>query len=199
MSTALQLSFNGKNVRILGTNESPLFVTADVCKCIGISNARDAFAALDEDEKGVANTDTLGGIQKVTVVNESGLYSLIFKSRKQEAKEFKKWVTSEVLPAIRKTGSFSIRPQPNLASVIALLESKNSANARELIEILSPSNEYGTISEKSGLPRTRYTPGYFTSRWATNGETLRLMAALENQMLIDEVMSHVEAQMGLSQ
>lgn len=82
------------------------FVAADVCKALGILNSRDALSRLDEDEKGVATTDTLGGRQQVSTVNESGLYSLIFSSRKESAKRFKKWATSEVLPAIRKHGGY---------------------------------------------------------------------------------------------
>jgi prophage antirepressor-like protein len=67
-----------------------------------------AVASLDDDEKGVSNVYTLGGMQKMLCINESGLYHLIFTSRKGEAKAFRKWVTSEVIPSIRKTGSYSI-------------------------------------------------------------------------------------------
>ncbi len=82
-------------------------MAADVCAALSIANSRDAVTRLDEDEKGVATIDTLGGRQEMATVNESGLYSLILGSRKPEAKRFKKWVTSEVLPAIRKTGSYN--------------------------------------------------------------------------------------------
>ncbi len=91
----------------------PWFVAKDVCDVLSIRNDRDAFARLDDDEKGVAITDTLGGRQEMNTVNESGLYSLIFQSRKAEAKKFRKWVTSEVLPAIRKNG-FYVNPGTKL-------------------------------------------------------------------------------------
>ena len=84
----------------------PLFVAADVCKALGIANSHDAMYRLDDDEKGVASTDTLGGIQHLTVVTESGLYSLVLGSRKPEAKAFKRWITHEVIPTIRKTGGY---------------------------------------------------------------------------------------------
>jgi prophage antirepressor-like protein len=73
----------------------------------GVSNGRDAISRLDNDEKGVGNIDTLGGKQDLVIINESGLYSLVLTSRKSEAKRFKKWVTGEVLPSIRKTGSYN--------------------------------------------------------------------------------------------
>uniref|UniRef100_Q47D35 BRO, N-terminal n=1 Tax=Dechloromonas aromatica (strain RCB) TaxID=159087 RepID=Q47D35_DECAR len=80
------------------------FIAADVCKALGLD--RTATSRLDEDEKGVCSTHTLGGIQQVAIISESGLYSLIFRSRKELAKRFKKWVTSVVIPSIRKHGGY---------------------------------------------------------------------------------------------
>lgn len=99
--------FQSTTVRTVIKDGEPWFVAKDVCDVLEIGNSRDVVAALDEDEKGVDNIDTLGGKQNLNVVNESGLYALIFKSRKPEAKTFRKWVTSEVLPAIRKTGKYA--------------------------------------------------------------------------------------------
>ncbi len=76
------------------------------CECLDIGNSRDAVAALDEDEKGVDSIDTPGGAQEMSIISEAGLYSLILRSRKPEAKAFKRWITHEVLPAIRKTGGY---------------------------------------------------------------------------------------------
>lgn len=84
----------------------PWFVAVDVCRALSIGNSRQALSYLDEDEKGVTSNDTPGGDQRVSTVNEPGLYSLILRSRKPEAKAFKRWVTHEVLPSIRKTGSY---------------------------------------------------------------------------------------------
>lgn len=95
-------------VRVVGTPESPMFVAADVCAVLEIANSRDAIAALDDDEKGVALTDTPGGRQQMQAVTESGLYHLIFKSRKAAAKRFRRWVTDEVLPEIRRTGTYEL-------------------------------------------------------------------------------------------
>lgn len=106
--------FEGEHlVRVVKTGESePWFVAADICRVLGIKNARDAASALDEDEKGVAITDTLGGRQEMLIISESGMYALVFRSRKESAVRFRKWVTGEVLPSIRKTGVYTNRPKP---------------------------------------------------------------------------------------
>lgn len=100
-------NFNGKNVRvILGIDGEPRWVASDVAKILGHPRATDMTKYLDDDEKGVINSHTPGGPQKLTVITEPGLYSAILRSRKPEAKAFKRWVTHEVIPSIRKTGSY---------------------------------------------------------------------------------------------
>lgn len=101
------------SVRTIAIDGEPYFVGKDVAVILGYSNPRDALAKhVDDEDKGVAKCDTLGGIQDLTVINESGLYSLILSSKMPNAKKFKHWVTSEVLPSIRKTGSYQV-PQSN--------------------------------------------------------------------------------------
>jgi anti-repressor protein len=82
-------------------NGEPWFLLADICAELDIANSRDAASRLD-DEKHVVNANALGGVKRMTVINESGLYSLILTSRKAQARRFKKWVTSEMLPSIRR-------------------------------------------------------------------------------------------------
>ena len=84
----------------------PWFVAKDVCRILEIAKYRDAVARLDDDERESVLMDTLGGTQQMVAVNESGLYHLIFQSRKPEARKFRKWVTSEVLPSIRRKGFY---------------------------------------------------------------------------------------------
>ncbi|UOK17169.1 antirepressor [Bordetella phage vB_BaM-IFTN3] len=84
----------------------PWFVCTDVASALGYLTAKDAARHLDDDEKGRHIVPTPGGDQNVTIINESGLYALVLRSRKPEARKFAKWVTSEVLPTIRKTGSY---------------------------------------------------------------------------------------------
>lgn len=100
------LDFQGKPVRFVGTPEKPEWIAADVCDVLGLTNSRKAIADFDEDEKGVTISYTLGGKQEMATVYESGLYRLIFASRKAEAQAFKKWVCNEVLPSIRKFGTY---------------------------------------------------------------------------------------------
>ena len=84
----------------------PWWVAKDVCNVLGLTNSRMALEALDEDEKGVSKVYTLGGEQDMNIISESGLYALIMRSNKPEAKRFRKWVTGEVLPTLRKTGHY---------------------------------------------------------------------------------------------
>ncbi len=94
------------NVRIVMKGQEPWFVAKDVCECLAISKHRDAISRLDADERGSLKVDTLGGKQEMATVNEYGLYSLVLSSRKPEAKEFKRWITHDVIPQIRKTGQY---------------------------------------------------------------------------------------------
>ncbi|WP_303226615.1 BRO family protein [Sutterella wadsworthensis] len=104
----IAFSFENTSVRTLGTPEAPLFVAIDICKALSHSNPRKAIADLVDPEDIVkAEIDTAGGKQTVNCVTESGLYALIFGSKLESAKRFKRWVTSEVLPAIRKQGYYA--------------------------------------------------------------------------------------------
>ena len=99
--------FEGRQVRIVTDAQGePWFVAADVLSTISLD--RKALERLDDDEKGVNSIHTPGGVQEMTTVNEPGLYALVLGSRKAEAKRFKRWVTHEVLPAFRKTGSYAV-------------------------------------------------------------------------------------------
>ena len=97
-------SFATQSVRVLMIDDAPWFVAADVLSVLTLD--RKALERLDSDEKGVSSIHTPGGPQEMTIVNESGLYALILTSRKPEARKFKKWITSEVLPALRKQGRY---------------------------------------------------------------------------------------------
>ena len=136
MITQTQLStfnFESKSIRTLAINNEPWFVAKDLCNAINISNYRDAIERLDDDEKGVALTDTLGGQQEMNIVSESGMYTLILRCRDAVKKgsiphRFRKWVTSEVLPTIRKTGKYesktSVNDRTGLRNAVNMLVSK---------------------------------------------------------------------------
>ena len=120
MSALDIFTYSGQQVRTVAIDGEPWFVAADVAAILDLGNPRSSLALLDDDERGVHTMDTLGGAQSVTVVNESGMYSLILRSRKDEARAFKRWVTHEVLPSIRKTGQFGSALPTNFAEALEL-------------------------------------------------------------------------------
>lgn len=106
MNDIIPFSFDEQAIRVLVIHDEPWFVANDLCAVLAIVNPRHAVARLDDDEKAVASSDTLGGNQSLNIVSESGMYSLVLGSRKPEARRFKKWVTSELLPTLRRTGRY---------------------------------------------------------------------------------------------
>ncbi|MCG1009259.1 ORF6C domain-containing protein [Salinicoccus sp. ID82-1] len=105
-------SFEDNDVRTTVINDQPYFVASDVCAVLEIKNSRDAVSRLEDDEKATSVVPTHYGDKLMHVINESGLYALIFSSRKEEARKFRKWVTSEVLPQIRQTGKYEAPKDP---------------------------------------------------------------------------------------
>ncbi|HGK4675264.1 TPA: Bro-N domain-containing protein [Kluyvera georgiana] len=101
------------SVRTVQISQAPWFFAVDVCQALGLTNPAMALLAVDDEDK-TEHNDYLGSGRKPMLVNESGLYTLILKSRKKQAKRFKRWVTAEVLPSIRMTGSYSITPSNDL-------------------------------------------------------------------------------------
>ena len=122
------------DIRTVMLEGEPWFVAVDVCRALDIRNNRDALNRLDDDEKGVSLIDTPGGQQELTIINEPGLYSLVLGSRKPEAKAFKHWITHDVIPAIRKTGSYAPTLSPAellVAQANLLLEQDKRMKALE--------------------------------------------------------------------
>lgn len=112
MNSLTVFNYNSNFVRIIDQNGEPWFVAKDLCEILGIENSRQALTRLDEDEKNtVILNDGTPGNPNTAIVSESGMYALVLSSRKPEAKPFRKWVTAEVLPSIRKTGQYAIAPQ----------------------------------------------------------------------------------------
>jgi len=128
MSQIIPFEFESHALRVnLDAAGQPWFVAADVCAALDLPETHKAIARLDDDEKGRNSIPTPGGQQDMSMVNESGLYNLVLGSRKPEAKRFKRWITHEVLPSIRKTGSYasstsvSALPSPTQDRVSSLL------------------------------------------------------------------------------
>lgn len=164
------------SVRTTVIDGEPFFVGKDVAEILGYSNSRDAISKhIDEEDKGVAKCDTLGGIQELTMINESGLYSLILRSQLPKARQFKRWVTAEVLPAIRRHGMDAIDEileNPDLA-IEALTQLKEERRKRKALELtaavqkqqiaeLSPKASYYDLilQNKNTVPVTQIAKDY---------------------------------------
>lgn len=148
MSNEIQVFSNEQfgNVRVIVKDGEPWFVAADVCKCLDIANSRDALARLDEDEKGVVLTDTPGGEQEMSAVNEAGLYVLTLGSRKPEAKPFKRWIAHDVIPSIRKHGMYltSAIDSDALFKIAAAMQEKEKqiASLQQEKQVMLPKAEF---------------------------------------------------------
>ncbi|WP_417364027.1 BRO family protein [Glutamicibacter arilaitensis] len=110
MTETQSWTYQDEEVRTLLTAGEPCFIANDLCAVLDLANPRTTLALIDDDEKGVHTMDTLGGPQQMAYVTEAGMYSLVLRSRKPEAKAFKRWLTHEVLPSIRKTGQYQRSP-----------------------------------------------------------------------------------------
>ena len=140
MNEVQLFNFESHEVRSLLLNNEPWFVGKDVAEALGYSKARNAIAThIDsEDKKDAPIQGTLGGVQEMTVINESGLYSLVLSSKLPSAKKFKRWVTSEVLPALRKTGQYQVKElsgQELMAKALIEAQSVLAAKDKQIQEM----------------------------------------------------------------
>lgn len=139
-------------IRTLTIDGEPWFVAADVCKALELGNPSMTVERLDADEKGISSIDTLGGKQRMAIINEPGLYSVILCSRKPEAKAFKRWITHEVIPAIRKYGGYmtkslleQVLENPNLIYEFArrmLAEHQKNERLKQELDRAKPKADY---------------------------------------------------------
>ena len=149
------------SIRIVRDDQGePWFIVSDLCRALGLDNPTYVVSRLDDDEHGLVTVQ--GSPSQTNAVNESGLYSLILTSRKPEAKRFKKWVTSEVLPSIRKTGSYSLQPRSNLDLIELVVKTMRDQEQRLLrIEAKQDAadrgNDYFTILAYSRLVKLPIT------------------------------------------
>ena len=161
-SSALKLFENPLfKVRVVMRCADPWFVAKDACDCLKITNVSQACQTLDEDEKGIYKVYTLGGSQDMMLISESGLYALIMRSNKPEAKVFRKWVTSEVLPSIRKTGGYGIRTVDDmindpdtairLLTQLKILRLQNDQLAMERDEAIRTKAMIGSLREATAM------------------------------------------------
>ena len=156
------ITFNNEefgSIRCMSIDNEPWFVGKDVATALGYSNSRKAIQDhVDEEDKGVTKRDTLGGKQNMTIINESGLYSLILHSKLPSAKKFKHWVTSTVLPSIRKNGGY-IQNQENLseteilANAVLVAQKVIEEKNQKILQMTPKADFYDTLMDtKNAIP-----------------------------------------------
>lgn len=169
----IEFNFNSSGIRILEKDGEPWFVAKEICEVLNLSDTYMATKSIDDDDKLIQTLFVSGQNRQVTLINESGLYSLVLRSNKPEAKAFKKWVTSEVLPSIRKRGAYltpdktdELLKDPDLLIRLATeIKHERNENNRlrafmteknELIKSLSPKAQYyrEVLSSPDGIPTT---------------------------------------------
>jgi len=169
MQEVMPFDFQGKSVRVIRDEQwEPWWVATDVCKVLDIANPRDAVGRLDDDEKSqvldpstVGNSDASEYKHLLNVVNESGLYHLIFRSNKPEAKDFRRWITHEVLPALRKTGQYTMPQAPTL--------SERFLGGRPWDQVVSEIGGIKAMLAMTGLDANQCALGAFQRYDALNG------------------------------
>lgn len=174
--------YSRKQIRTVVIDGDPWFVAKDVCDLLDITNHRDALCRLMDSVKGVATVDTLGGPQQMAVINEAGVYKLTFSSRKPEAEGFSYYVASTILPTIRKSGQYQVKPMTQAELIAAqaqvlveqerriqAVEAESSATAAlveriaEAAEPIISSNAKDQLSQKVRSTCYRYQQNYQTA------------------------------------
>lgn len=159
MTNLMPFTYEGSTVRTVVVEGEPWFVARDICTILGLANLSMAMQRLADDEKGVNRIDTPGGVQEMAVVSESGMYALVLRSDKPVAVGFRRWVTGEVLPAIRKTGTYSVTELSRREILTMALEAEERADAEQAARIEAerharaleaPASAWSHLAESAG-------------------------------------------------
>ena len=159
-------------VRVAGTSEEPLFCLSDVCKAIGIANARNVKDRLDKEDVRLVDTPTTGGMQSMVYVTEPGMYDAVLKSESPKARPFSRWITHEVLISIRKTGQYTVRKERSTPSLTPTKVRASLEWVKGVSDLLNLNDSsklalLGLVAQPLGLPVPDYTPSHGTLRPAT--------------------------------
>lgn len=155
----IPFDFEEQAVRVVMRDDDPWFVAADVCRVLEIANRHDALSRLDDDERdAVGNTDSIGRTQQMSIINESGLYALVLTSRKDAARRFRKWITAEVLPAIRTTGRYVAQPDGGEVAGLPMQEAALWLQMVREARLTRGTKAATSIWDRSPLPPLRQLP-----------------------------------------
>lgn len=180
--------YENNNVRTVEMNGEPWFVLKDVCKALGIAKYRDVADRLDADERAPVRVDTLGGAQEMICINESGLYNVILRSDKPAAKPFRKWVTAEVLPAIRKNGGYIANQETMTDAELmsqALLVAQKTLEARtKRLEELAAANKQLESENAEMSGKARYFDAVIDRNLLTNFRTFASELHIKQTVLV---------------
>jgi prophage antirepressor-like protein len=198
MNELVSMQYEGSEVRMVVKDGVPWWVAKDVCAVLDLENTTRAVERLDEDEKGVSSIHTPGGDQEVLAVNEFGLYALILGSRKPEAKQFKRWVTHKVLPAIRKTGSYQLSTgQMTLVQQAEFMLSCAKKIEEQDFKVLAATDLAKEANKKAqaALDRAESNYGYFSvlGYWRLRGVDLTLTEASMHGRKLTEICNNMGA------
>lgn len=198
-------NYEGAEVRTVQIDGEPWFVLADICRELEISHVKDTATRIDEDDLGQTEViDRMGRSQKVWIINESGLYTVILRSDKPQAKPFRKWVTSEVLPSIRKHGSYSVQSQfadlsPQLQVLIQMETRQKQIEARQAEQATALAG----LEQK--LQNTCEVIALDKTAWRKDSERLINKIAVATgegfgaiKLVYDEIYKSIEARAGVS-
>lgn len=184
----IPFQYNTAEVRVVTDDLGETwFVAADLCAVLQHSNSRKALERLDADEKGVTTVYTLGGNQEMAVVNESGMYHLIMTSRKPEAQPFRKWVTSEVIPSIRKTGQYAhelatITPEQQNA-LQQIVARKSADDGRKRAGLWSRFNNHFKLGSYKQLPASKFPEAVIYLDGIAEDATISALLPVAQRML----------------
>jgi prophage antirepressor-like protein len=147
------------SIRVVEINNEPWFVGRDVAEALGYMNTRQAIATnVDDEDRGVHSIDTLSGTQKMTIINESGLYSLILQSKLDSAKKFKRWIISVVIPSIRKNGGYianqeNLSPEQIVANALIVAQNIIAARDKQIAELKPKAEFFDAVTDsKDAIP-----------------------------------------------
>lgn len=149
MTDLLSFNFDLQPVRVIMRGDDPWWIAGDIADVLGFKHTPHMLRALDDDEKDVHIADTLGGRQEVTIISESGLYNAIFRSRRPQARAFRRWITADLLPTLRRTGVYAIAPAIPAIDSAAL--SAGVAVVREARRLFGP-HAARAVWTRVGLP-----------------------------------------------